>query len=232
MHCASCVGRVERALSKVPGVELAVVSLLGEKASVQARPEVTPQQLVTAVEKAGFQASSDRSVEPPTLLPRWLSGLILGAVVMGSMMAGLHLNPWLEMAAASLVQFWGGAPLYTNAWKAARSRSTTMDTLVVLGSSLAYGYSLVKLLQGSHHGATYFESSIFIISFVLLGRWLEEGARNRARRSLQGLLETAGQKARRLKDGQEEEIGLEQVRLNDQLRVRPGEKVPVDGLMV
>lgn len=232
MHCASCVGRVERALSKVPGVELAVVSLLGEKASVQARPEVTSEQLVAAVEKAGFLASSDRAVEPPALLPRWLVGLALGAVSMGSMTAGIHLNPWLELAGASLVQIWGGAPLYANAWKAARSRSTTMDTLVVLGSSLAYLYSLVRLLQGAHHGQTYFESSIFIITFVLLGRWLEEGARQRARHSLQGLLESAGQRARRLKDGQEQEIGLEEVRLHDLLRVRPGEKVPVDGLIV
>lgn len=231
MHCASCVGRVERALSKVPGVELAVVSLLGEKASVQASDQVSGHQLVAAVEKAGFQASPDQVLAPPALLPRWIVGLTLGGLVMGAMSAGVHLNPWFELAAASLVQIWGGAPLYSNAWKAARSGSTTMDTLVVLGSSLAYGYSLVSLLQGAHHGATYFESSIFIITFVLLGRWLEEGARGRARQSLLGLLESSPLKARRLKDGQEEEIALDQVRLNDLLRVRPGEKIPVDGLV-
>ncbi|MFN8608455.1 MAG: heavy metal translocating P-type ATPase [Vulcanimicrobiota bacterium] len=232
MHCASCVGRVERALSKVPGVELAVVSLLGEKASIQASPEVTGQQLVAAVEKAGFQAASEQAAQPPNLLPRWGTGLLLGGLIMTSMGAGHHLNPWFEMAAASLVQFWGGAPLYANAWKAARSRSTTMDTLVVLGSSLSYAYSLFQLLGGLHHAATYFESSIFIITFVQLGRWLEEGARQRARQSLRGLLETASQKARRLRDGLEEEIPLDQVKLQDLLRVRPGEKVPVDGIVV
>jgi Cu+-exporting ATPase len=231
MHCASCVGRVERALSKVPGVELAVVSLLGEKASVHAGQGVTAAQLVAAVEKAGFQASPDQAPVPPRWLPRWLVGLSLGTVIMGSMTAGVHLSPVFELAAASLVQLWGGAPLYVNAWKAARSRSTTMDTLVVLGSSLAYAYSLSNLLRGGHHPDTYFESSIFIITFVLLGRWLEEGARQRARQSLQGLLESAPQKACRLKDGLEEEIGLDQVRLRDLLRVRPGEKVPVDGVV-
>lgn len=231
MHCASCVGRVERALARVPGVELAVVSLLGEKASVRGNHQVTPEQLVQAVEKAGFQASSSQPVQVPNLLARWLVGLLLGSLIMATMTLGQHLNPWMEWAAATLIQFWGGAPLYQNAWKAARSRSTTMDTLVVLGSSLAYAYSTFTLLRAGHHPATYFESSIFIITFVLLGRWLEEGARQKARASLKGLLESAPQKARRLRDGQEEEIALDQIQKGDRLRLRPGEKVPVDGVI-
>ena len=229
MHCASCVGRVERALGKVPGVELAVVSLLGEKASVHGNDQITSQQLVQAVEKAGFQASSNQPLQAPKLLARWVVGLTLGALIMGAMTAGIHVNGWLEWAAASLVQLWGGAPLYKNAWKA--GRSTTMDTLVVLGSSLAYAYSTYTLLQAGHHPATYFESSIFIITFVLLGRWLEEGARHKARASLKDLLESAPQKARRLTDGQEEEIGIDQIKKGDRLRLRPGEKVPVDGII-
>lgn len=229
MHCASCVGRVERALSKVPGVETAVVSLLSEKASV--RGQVTSEQLVQAIEKAGFQAASSGPIEAPALLPRWALGLVLGAISMTTMSLGVHLNPWMEWAGASLIQFWGGAPLYRTAWKAARAGSTTMDTLVVLGSTLSYGYSTVMLFSGGHHGATYFESSIFIITFVLLGRWLEEGARQRARDSLRGLLEGAPQKARRLKNEVEEEIPVDQVKLQDLLRVRPGDKVPVDGVV-
>lgn len=231
MHCASCVGRVERALSRVPGVELAVVSLLGEKARVRGSDQVTAELLVRAVEKAGFQAASDQSVQAPNLLARWITGMVLGSVIMTSMTLGQHLSPYFEWAAASLVQFWGGAPLYRNAWKAARSRSTTMDTLVVLGSTLAYAYSTYSLLRAAHHPATYFESSIFIITFVLLGRWLEEGARDRARASLKDLLQSAPQKAHRLKEGQEEEISLEQIQKGDLLRVRPGEKVPVDGVL-
>ena len=229
MHCASCVGRVERALGKVPGVELAVVSLLGEKASVHGNDQVTSQQLVQAVEKAGFLASSSQAVQAPNLLARWMVGLLFGTLIMGGMSLGIHLNGWLEWAAATLIQLWGGAPLYRNAWKA--GRATTMDTLVVLGSTLAYAYSTFTLLQAGHHPATYFESSIFIITFVLLGRWLEEGARHKARASLQDLLESAPQRARRLKDGQEEEIGLEQIKKGDRLRLRPGEKVPVDGVI-
>ena len=229
MHCASCVGRVERALARVPGVELAVVSLLGEKASVHGNDQVTSQQLMQAVEKAGFQASSSQPVRAPDLLARWSVGLLLGALIMTSMTAGIHLNGWWEWSAATLIQFWGGAPLYRNAWRA--GRSTTMDTLVVLGSSLAYAYSTWTLLQAGHHPATYFESSIFIITFVLLGRWLEEGARRKARSSLKDLLEAAPQKARRLKDGQEEEIAPDQIKKGDLLRLRPGEKIPVDGVI-
>ncbi len=229
MHCASCVGRVERALARVPGVELAVVSLLGEKASVHGREGLTPHLLVQAVEKAGFQASSSQPLKAPNLTARWVVGLILGALLMGSMTLGQHLNPYFEWAAATVIQLWGAAPLYQNAWKAARSGSTTMDTLVVLGSTLAYGYSTHLLLRGGHHQATYFESSIFIITFVLLGRWLEEGARHKARASLKNLLESAPQKARRLKNGQEEEISLDQIQKGDVLRLKPGEKVPVDG---
>ena len=232
MHCASCVGRVERQLAKVPGVDLAVVSLLGEKASVQGSDQVTSETLVQAIEKAGYQASASQPVRPVALWPRWSLGLLLGSLSMLAMLAGVHLNGWLEFAAASVVQLWGGAPLYASAWKAARSRAATMDTLVVLGSSLAYLYSTAILWRGGHHVATYFESSIFIITFVLLGRWLEEGARQKARQSLRGLLESAPQKAHRLRGDQEEEVLLSEVRLEDLLRVRPGEKLPVDGLVV
>ena len=232
MHCASCVGRVERQLARVPGVELAVVSLLGEKASVQGNDQVTSESLVQAIEKAGYQASASQPVRPVALWPRWSLGLLLGSLSMLAMLAGVHLNGWLEFAAASVVQLWGGAPLYASAWKAARSRAATMDTLVVLGSSLAYLYSTAILWRGGHHVATYFESSIFIITLVLLGRWLEEGARQKARQSLRGLLESAPQKAHRLRGDQEEEVLLSEIALEDLLRVRPGEKVPVDGLVV
>jgi Cu+-exporting ATPase len=232
MHCASCVGRVERALGKVPGVELAVVSLLGEKASVRAGHDVTVEALARAIEKAGYQASPHGPVRPVALAPRWIAGLFLGSVVMLAMLAGLHLPLWFEFGSASLIQFWAAAPLYASAWSAARARATTMDTLVVLGSSLAYIYSSALWLGGGRHGATYFESSIFIVTFVLLGRWLEERARQKARESLQGLLENAPQSAHRLQEGGEVEVSLESIRLDDLLRVRPGEKVPVDGLVV
>ncbi|MCW5865748.1 MAG: cadmium-translocating P-type ATPase [Candidatus Eremiobacteraeota bacterium] len=232
MHCASCVGRVERALGKVPGVELAVVSLLGEKASVRTSDQVSAEALMKAIEKAGYQAAAHGPVRPVALAPRWIVGLALGAVLMLAMMAGFHLPAWFEFGAASLIQFWAAAPLYASAWSAARSRSTTMDTLVVLGSTLAYAYSSALWWGGGQHGATYFESSIFIVTFVLLGRWLEERARQKARESLQDLLESAPPKAHRLREGQEEEVAVEAVRLDDLLRVRPGEKVPVDGLVV
>ena len=147
-------------------------------------------------------------------------------------MAGFHLPTWIEFASASLIQVWAASPLYASAWSAARSRATTMDTLVVLGSSLAYLYSFTLWWRGAHHGATYFESSTFIVTFVLLGRWLEERARQKARESLQGLLENAVQTAHRLREGQEEDVPLEAIWMGDVLRLRSGEKVPVDGLVV
>ena len=101
MHCASCVGRVERQLAKVPGVELAVVSLLGEKASVRASDQVTSESLVQAIEKAGYQASSSEPLRPVALWPRWSAGLVLGSLSMLAMMVGVHLNPWFEFASAS-----------------------------------------------------------------------------------------------------------------------------------
>ena len=242
MTCASCVGRVERALKKIPGIDSAQVSLLTEKAQIIHDDSVSPETMVAALEKAGYPAHPVEAKTPPTetapkeeasadpLLRRWQLSLLVGAWMMGEMLlSGGHARfPWFDFAAATVVQFWAGWPFYVQAWKAARAGSSTMDTLVALGSSVAYGYSAVATLR-SGPGHVYFESAVFIIAFVSLGRWLESRARDRARSSLLALLDATPARARRVRDGVEQEIDVQQVHPGDLLRVRPGEKVPVDG---
>ncbi|MBA2520744.1 MAG: heavy metal translocating P-type ATPase, partial [Chloroflexia bacterium] len=270
MTCASCVGRVERALAQVPGVTSANVNLATEKASVSYDPDVVDlSQLSAAVEKAGYQVGAlptpsairgtstapsapaadpadararERDREIADLKRKSLVSLVVGLVMMGLMfipspIAMMDLAPLL-LIAATVVQFWAGKVFYQAAWAAAKHGGTNMNTLVAVGTSAAYGYSaFVTLWPGlsarwGFEFHLYYESAVIIIALILMGRWLEARAKQRTGEAIKALMGLQAKTARVIRDGVEQDIPVERVVAGDLVRVRPGEKVPVDGVVV
>jgi len=244
MTCASCVGRVEKALKKVPGVTAASVNLATEKAQVTS-VGVPLEKLLAAVEKAGYEAApvSEGGVAETKAeagLPGWWPvavAALLSAPLVAPMLAmpfGLHwaLPGWLQLALATPVQFWLGARFYKAGWKAVLARSGNMDLLVALGTSAAYALSLYLLLRHGDHagmGHLYFESSAVVITLVLLGKWLEARAKHQTVAALHALESLRATTAIVRRNGREDEVPVSQVRVGDMIVVRPGDRVPVDG---
>jgi P-type Cu+ transporter len=245
MTCASCVARVEKALKTVPGVTDATVNLATEKAAVHGDPALDPEVIIKAVEKAGYEASPVRreqpvQAEPVSAWPSWwpvaasaLLSLPLVLPMVGALFgADWALPGWLQLAFATPVQFWLGARFYRAGWKALRALSGNMDLLVALGTSAAYGLSLYLLLaHGDGMGHLYFESSAVVITLVLLGKWLESRAKRQATDAIRALesLRTTQAIVRRA-DG-DVALPVEQLRVGDLMVVRPGERVPADGVV-
>lgn len=246
MTCASCVSRVEKALLKVPGVLTASVNLATERAKVGVLASVSDETLEAAIGKAGYQAKPVADDAAPTRhapeMPDWLpvalsAGLTLPLVApMLLQLLGIDwmLNGWLQLALAAPVQFWLGARFYRAGWKALRAGSGNMDLLVALGTSAAFGLSAYLLLRHADHGMPhlYFEASAAVITLVLLGKWLEARAKRRTTAALQALNELRPVVARVLRGGAESELPIGLVRVGDLIRVRPGDRLPVDGEIV
>ncbi|AWN21833.1 heavy metal translocating P-type ATPase [Deinococcus irradiatisoli] len=266
MTCAACVGRVERALGKVEGVLAASVNLATEQASVQYLPASTaPQALKAAVKAAGYDvpekpsgaaqarsapdAERERKARELTALRRSLMfssvfsvPLLLIAMLpmlwppleealMGALgVTGLHA---LMLALATPVQFGPGRRFYRSGWAALRHRSPDMNTLVMLGTTAAYVYSLLVTLAPGLFPAgsaqVYFEASGVVISLILLGKYFEALAKGRSSEAMRGLLALRPPLAHVIRNGAEQDIDVNDVQLGDVLRVRPGERVPVDG---
>jgi P-type Cu+ transporter len=244
MTCASCVGRVEKALLKVPGVSSAVVNLATEKATVRALSTVPVSTLKAAVEKAGYSAK-----EPATAtaapskgisLPQWWPvalGAVLTIPLVAPMLLGLFgidwmLDGWVQLLLATPVQFLLGARFYVAGYKAVRARTGNMDLLVALGTSAAYGLSVYLLFKHAGHEMMqhlYFEASAAVITLVLLGKWLEGRAKRQTTDAIRALNALRPATARVRRDGVEVEVPVEQVALGDLVVIRPGERVAVDG---
>jgi P-type Cu+ transporter len=265
MTCASCVGRVEKALRRVDGVAAAEVNLATEAATVRFDPaRVGLVELTAAVTRAGYTATPRRETEPTadpvgtepsapaedrddeghltTLQRTWQLTLATGLGLMVLMYVPLYLDTmdWLMPAilvVATVVQFWAGRDIYRAAWAAARHRSTNMNTLVALGTGVAYGYSAFVTLwpaAAERWGLplhVYFETSLVILALVLAGRWMEAKAKKQTAAAITALVGLAPKTARVLRDGAEVDVPVEQVVVGDLVRVRPGEKVPVDGVV-
>ncbi|MPV88104.1 heavy metal translocating P-type ATPase [Georgenia ruanii] len=282
MTCASCVGRVQKALGRVDGVVAATVNLATETATVSYDPAVADVATMTAaVTRAGYTAAprpaprpdgdgtradaaagtggaaapdprgqdpeadaldARRDAEIARLGRRWTVALAVGLGLMAVMYVPIHLDTmdWLMpllLVVATVVQLWAGADIYRAAWTAARHRATSMNTLVALGTGVAYGYSaLVTLWPGPAERwglplHVYFETALVVVALVLLGRWLELRAKKRTAASLRALARLAPRTARVVRDGAERDVPLEDVRVGDVVRVRPGEQVPVDGVV-
>jgi len=237
MTCASCVARVEKVLSRVPGVTQASVNLATERAQVVAlHPDAA--SLVRAVEKAGYGASAFVPEAPPVetrrqdrrdLIDVLAAGVLTAPLLAGMALPTLMLPGWAQFALASLVQFCFGWRFYRAGWNAVRALSGNMDLLVALGSSAAWGLSAwLWARTGQAHGL-YFESSALLITFVLAGKWLETRARRSTTTAITALTRLRPDTARRRKDGKEAEVPIGLLRLGDLVVVRPGERIPVDG---
>ncbi|MBM3567587.1 MAG: cadmium-translocating P-type ATPase [Alphaproteobacteria bacterium] len=238
MTCAACVGRVETALRRVPGVQAARVNLASERAHVEGQA-LDARALIEAVEAAGYDArpATDDAPSPPDREP-WI--LVLGAALTLPLIApmalaplGVHamLPPWLELVLATPIQIVLGARFYRGAWAALRARAGSMDVLVALGTTAAYLYSLALVSQTGDdaHGRLYFEGAAVILVLVRLGKWLEGRAKRATTRALRGLMALRPNSATILRDGVERVVPIAEVRPGDRMIVRPGECVPTDG---
>ena len=248
MTCASCVGRVERALKRVPGVVSADVNLATEKARVTLlEGAATVEALEAVVDHAGYRAqraalASTGEDRGDVRNRRELSHLVIAATLSAPLLFGMigtlfgrdwMLPGWTQLVLASVVQFWLGARFYVAGWKAVRALSGNMDLLVALGTSAAWSLSLYQLLtaQPQHPPHLYFESSALLITFILLGKWLEARAKRQTASALKALMGLRPDVARVRRNGIETEIALHQVRVGDMVVVRAGERIPVDGVV-
>ncbi|MGQ9571661.1 MAG: heavy metal translocating P-type ATPase, partial [Dehalococcoidia bacterium] len=259
MTCASCVRRVERALASVPGVLSASVNLATERATVELAPgRVAIADLRRAVEDAGYRLrelaeevpaaeAEARQREQRALLAKLLFAAVVGALLMVSaqhqhipLLADIPMR-WINLGSfllATPVQFWAGWQFYIGTWKTAKHLTADMNTLIAVGTSAAYGYSIAatfgpRLFEAAAiETEVYFETSALIIALILLGRWLEARAKGRTSAAIKRLMGLRAKKARVVRDGQEVDIPIEQVAPGDIVVVRPGEKIPVDGVVL
>ncbi|MGI5836254.1 MAG: heavy metal translocating P-type ATPase, partial [Chloroflexota bacterium] len=261
MTCASCSARVERTLKKLPGVETVNVNLATEKATVTYRPgQASMDDFRHAVEDAGYGVVQERVQAEQGELDdsrvasrdevlqarnRAIVALGIGVLIfLGSMgpMVGwtipLLSNPYVLWALATPVQFWAGWQFYRGAWAAAKHFSSNMNTLIALGTSAAYFYSVAAILFPQLFHTTgqmpelYFDSSAVIIGLILVGKYLEARAKGQAGEAIKKLMGMQAKTARVIRNGTEEDVPVESVQIGDVILVRPGEKVPVDGVVL
>jgi Cu+-exporting ATPase len=251
MTCAACSARLEKALGRVPGVDKALVNLATGRARIEAPAGLlTPQILIEAVQGAGFGAMSASSAadrraeieaEAARLARRDLVHLIaaslLAAPLLGQMLlewAGVHamLPGWLQFLLATPVQFWLGGRFYAGAWSSLKGGMGNMDVLVALGTSAAWGLSAWIVATGGPDHALYFEASSIVIALVLLGKILEARAKRGAASAIRALMTLSPATARIERAGQPVEVAAESVLKGDIVLVRPGERFPVDGVVL
>ncbi|HUZ73783.1 MAG TPA: heavy metal translocating P-type ATPase [Stellaceae bacterium] len=251
MTCATCAGRVERALSAVAGVMRAEVNLASEKASVEGIAGILrPADLVAAAQRAGYgaelltgdlerdrqiEAAEERRLKRETW--RIAAAVVLSAPLLLPML-GVVLPAWLQLALATPVQFVVGARFYVGAWKALRAKTGNMDLLVALGTSTAYFYSLYLMIAGMAMGHSnpmahlYFEAAAVVIALIMVGKWLEVRAKRSTTAAIRALMALRPERARVEREGGEVEVPVAAVAIHDIVVVRPGEKLPVDGVVV
>lgn len=248
MTCASCAGRVERALGKVPGVQRVSVNLANERAHIEVLGQMDPAVLIAAVDKAGYTASlpqtetkTDADQAQRLHRERWslTLAIVLALPLVVPMLVqpfGLHwmLPAWVQFALATPVQFIFGARFYIAAWKAVRAGAGNMDLLVAIGTSAGYGLSLYEWLTAPAGSMPhlYFEASAVVIALVLLGKYLESRAKRQTASTIRALEALRPERAIRVREGQEEDVAISALTLNDLVLVKPGERFPVDGEVV
>ena len=246
MTCGSCATRVKRALSKQPGVHQASVNFATNQATVSFDPtSVQPDDLVAAVSKIGYGlspveiAGQDNKAEDESVLQReWLRRVLvawplgIGVLVLSLFYMHESWARWSALVLASPVQFWAGYPFLHQAVIRARSRQANMDTLIAIGTMAAFTFSAYQVVLGPAHSDHYLDTSALIISFLLLGRYFEARAKRQASGAIRKLLELGAKEARLVVDGDERMVPVSQVKVGDLVRVRPGEKIPIDADVV
>ncbi len=256
MHCASCVYRVEKELKKVLGVKNAVVNLATNQALVTYdADQVLNEHLKDAVTHAGYKAVTEdeesdeereKELEKDTrkLLTKVTVSLTAGALLIWGSFPGLMdtapallKNGWVQFLIATPIQFWAGADFYRSAFSSLKNRLANMDTLVAMGTTVAYTYSVFVSLfpnivsQIGLEQMHYYDVSVIVIGLILLGRYLETKAKGKTSEAIKKLLTLQAKTARVVRNGKEIDIPIDQVQVGDLIRVRPGEKIPVDGII-
>lgn len=253
MHCASCASNIQRALRKTEGVSEASVNYANEQATVAYdATQTTPEDLTNAVAKTGYtahldsqqntdRAEQERNRELNHLRQKLIVSGVLSTLLMLSMVPGFRMylhNPWLLWLLATPVQFWAGKRFYLGAWSGLKNLSANMDTLVAMGTSAAYFFSAFVvvfrdwLIQNGIETHLYFEASAAIITFILLGKYLEIRAKAQTSSAIKSLLGLQAKTAMVKRDGKWQEVSIDQVQVDDHIRVKPGEKIPVDGVVI
>jgi cation-transporting ATPase V len=241
MHCASCAARIERTLTRQPGVQEAHVNFATAHASVVYDPELADaDRLEAAVAKLGYEASPVTGPEPDENASararrawRWRVALAwppaLAVLALAYAAGDQPWARWLAFALTVPVQFVAGWPILESGLARARRLTANMDTLIALGTLTAFVFSAVRLIIG---GDLFLDTAAVIMAFIVLGRFLEARATARASGAIKRLLELGAKDARVLIDGEERLVPVEEVTVGTLVRVRPGEKIPVDGEVV
>jgi Cu+-exporting ATPase len=248
MTCVACATRIEKVLNQLPGVE-AAVNFASETARVRYLPGLaTPELLAGAIRKAGYEASERVEANAAEEKARradayraelrllWISIALSLPLLLGmlSMFGQAHtelLPRWLQLALATPVQFWVGRRFYVGGYKALRGGGANMDVLIALGTTMAYGLSAVVTLAGLQHQHVYFEASAVIITLVLMGKLLEARAKLGTSAAIEALIRLQPRTARVERDGVLAEVPVASMHIGDLFVVRPGESIPVDGLV-
>jgi Cu+-exporting ATPase len=266
MHCSSCAAIIERSLRRVPGVSQAHVNFAAEKASITFdEGKATLTDLIRSVEKAGYKAETvdekDRDFEQRKREEesrRYRNAFVFSLILSLPMVAFMFLDflPWLpgtrtllpfvgvvSLALSTPVQFIAGRGFYRGMWSSLRMKTFNMDSLIAIGTSTAYFYSLANFVNyavvnqsplgiGGKIPELYFETAAFLITFVLLGKWLEMKAKGRTSDAIRKLMGLKAKSARVVRDGVTTDVPVDDVRVGDTIVVRPGETIPVDGTIV
>jgi len=256
MTCAACANRIEKRLNKLEGVETATVNLALESATVlYDTNQLTAEHMQDVVKKLGYgleqkqeeEQVDHRQQEIIKQQGKFLFSAILSIPLLWAMvshfqftsfiwMPDMLMNPWVQLALATPVQFIIGGQFYVGAYKALRNKSANMDVLVALGTSAAYFYSLylsiASLSSGAHMVELYFETSAVLITLIILGKLFEAKAKGRSSEAIKKLIGLQAKQATVVRNGQELVIPIAEVLSGDIVYVKPGEKVPVDGIIV
>ncbi len=257
MHCASCVRLIEKSVGRIDGVSECNVNLATNKAKVTFDSQkVSDEKIKQAVQNVGYEAfeevvnrstkeeKKEKQKELNDLRNKVIVSLILGGLILWGSFPGLMntapsilQNFWVQLLLSIPVQFWAGLSFYKATISALKHRTANMDTLVAIGTSVAFGYSTFVTLfpqvlrMVGIDPMPYFDTSTIIIGLILLGRYFEAGAKATTSDSIKKLIGLQAKTARVIRDGKDIDIPIGQVMLGDVIRVRPGEKIPVDGVI-
>ncbi len=255
MTCAACSSRIEKVLNKQPGVKQATVNLAAESAVVEYNPNTLEiPDIIGRIKKLGYEANEKSNTgdasenQKEKQIKEMKFKLVLSALLslpllvtmldhlLGVSLPALFMNPWFQFALATPIQFYVGRQFYTGAYRSLRSGGANMDVLVALGTSAAYFYSLYEAFltigNPGYMPHLYFETSAIIITLILFGKYLELTAKSRTKTAISKLLNLQAKQARVIRNGEEQMVAVEEVRSGDHLIVKPGEKIPVDGIIV
>ena len=242
MHCTSCAAIIEKSLKNIKGVKEVHVNFAAEKATILFDEEIGHKEdLLTAVKDAGYKAefTDTKNTEKDTQkkqkeinnqFKKFIISLILSLPLVYFMFVKVPYAALISLILATPIQFIIGAGFYKGAWSALRMKTFNMDSLIAIGTSVAYFYSLFNFAYKT--GDLYFETAALLITFVLLGKWLEAKAKGRASDAIKKLMGLQSKTARVIRQGITEDIPIDQVIKGDIVLVRPGEKIPIDGIII